>query len=420
MRKDVLKQYIVLIFCFMFLILTSACGGNQDNQKQIDEPENSINLDAFLQTVNLPENFSLAFDESEVKSVDSAKVYKAASLELDADEIAGRLLKGKIISTEISAQGPWFEAENESFKEYLTVFDGGKSFGIDSGLEGGLSYSVYRNDEQSNPAHSELLPRQPGPPDSIAQRWGYNLKSDYASFADLSFMNYKDSLAAVEKVLYDTLGFPGLEVAETYSIDLETTLKHYELYLDSREYFRGEEDEEEDEVILTKDDECYVFFFRQLIDDIPVINLIWDGGVLTDSAAETAKQPIQTAAGNVMPGTDVNVCYDRSGVRSISAYNLYKIIESGEKRQLVSPAKALQVVIDEYSEILLAGETIVESMELCYAVIPSEDSCQLIPAWVFCIAEAENETDQTGGTKKTIYSYEIYVVDAITGAKISS
>jgi hypothetical protein len=43
-------------------------------------------------------------------------------------------------------------------------------------------------------------------------------------------MSYKDALAAVEELLYDTLGFPELEVAEAYSMDLKTMLEHYELY----------------------------------------------------------------------------------------------------------------------------------------------------------------------------------------------
>lgn len=417
MSKTLLKKSLVIFFCFILLILTLACEKNRTNQRTFEEPKEDVDMDTFLQTVDLPQNFSVGFDTSKVKTVDSAKIYKAVPLEFDADKIANKLLRGEIVSTEISAQGPWFETEGKSFKEYLTVFDGGKSMGIDAGIAGGLSYSVYLNEEPFNSIRSELFANQPGPPDSIAQEWGYNLKSDYSSFTDLSFMGYEDVLAAVEKVLYDILEFPGLIVAETYSLDLDTMLEHYELYLKSREHFGGEEEEE---ITLTKDDECYVFFFRQMIDDIPVINVIWNGGNLTDSAADISKPSIQIAAGNVMPDTSVNVCYDKNGVRDIYAHNLYEIVESVEEKPLVSAAKALQVVIDDYSEILLASETIMESMELCYVAIPSEDSYQIIPAWVFCIAQNESRKDLTGSTKKPVFSYEFYVIDAMTGKKISS
>jgi len=114
------------------------------------------------------------------------------------------------------------------------------------------------------------------------------------------------------------------------------------------------------------------------------------------------------------------VCYDRNGVRDISAHGLYEIVESREDKPLVSAAKALQVVIDDYSEILLASETIVESMELYYVGIPSADGYQLIPAWVFCIAKANKRSSPADGRVTPVYSYEYYVVDAITGEKLSS
>jgi hypothetical protein len=78
------------------------------------------------------------------------------------------------------------------------------------------------------------------------------------------------------------------------------------------------------------------------------------------------------------------------------------------------------VVIDDYSEILLASETIVESMELCYVAISSGDSYQLIPAWVFCIAQDKSRKDLTDSAAKPVFSYEFYVIDAMTGKKISS
>ncbi|NLO83089.1 MAG: hypothetical protein GX094_08560, partial [Clostridiales bacterium] len=169
------KKILVLLICLASLISASACGKQQVNEGRLDEL-----------VVDLPDNFFIGFDASEVKSVDSAKVYKAVSLEFDADEVAKKLLKREIVSTKVYAVGPYFETGDETFKEHLYVFDGGKSCGVDSGVVGGLSYSVVINGESLSAKLSKLISNEPGPPDSIAQEWGYNLKSDYASFADLS------------------------------------------------------------------------------------------------------------------------------------------------------------------------------------------------------------------------------------------
>jgi len=142
-------------------------------------------------------------------------------------------------------------------------------------------------------------------------------------------MSYKDALAAVEELLYDTLGFPELEVAEAYSMDLKTMLEHYELYKKAG----GKE-----EIAFTKDDECYVFFFRQVIDEIPIINIYWAKATFGEN--ETT------------PVTYVTVFYTRDGIREIYAIDLLDIVEGGENKPLISPAKALQVVIDDYSEII--------------------------------------------------------------------
>ncbi len=389
-----MKKTLILLLCLVLLTSASACGKLQVNKERLEELLEIMDLRTFLQTVDLPDNFSIGFDAADVKSVDSARIYKAVPLELDANEVAEKLLKRESVSTKVYAEGPYFETGDETFKEHLYVFDGGKSFGIDSGVVGGLSYSVVINGERIRNKHGTVIRVAPGPPDDIiAQRWKYDLKSDYASFADLSFMSYKDALAAVEELLYDTLGFPELEVAEAYSMDLETMLKHYELYKAAG----GKK-----EITFSKDDECYVFFFRQVIDGIPVVNIHWKDATF----------------GETIPVTSVEVFYTKDGVRDIYAIDLLDIVEGGENKPLISAAKALQVVIDDYSEIILENETIVESMELCYVGVPVKNGYELVPAWVFRIVETVKFTNQADGNVYSYDSYSYYVVNAITGDRI--
>jgi len=416
MNEVISKRIIVLLICFVLSMMALACEKSNVGQHQPEKPSEMMDLETFLQAVDLPENFSIGFDVSEVESVDFARVYKAVSLELDAGEVAKKLLKRPIIATEVYAQGPWFETGDEAFKEYLTVYDGGKSLGMDSGVVGGLSYSVLIGGKSISEKQAIFMGHDLSPSDNLWDRFKYTLKNDYASFADLSFMDHMDALAEVEKVLYDTLEFPELEIAEAYSMDYETMQKHYQLYTEAMSRY-GIQPEK---ITFSKDDECYAFFFRQVLDGIPVINVIWQGGMTINSAAGGSDSAIKIAAGNSMPYTNVSVYYDKNGVRSIRANDLYEVVESGEKKPLIGGAEALQVVIDHYSEILLASETIVQSMELCYVGVPSGDHYQLIPAWVFCIMQAEERMNQTDGAGYPIYSYDYYVVDAITGEKISS
>ena len=95
-------------------------------------------------------------------------------------------------------------------------------------------------------------------------------KSDYSSYADLTFMPYEEAL---EKVLehMKQMGFPELAVSETYSMDVETQRKHYEYYVEELEELNPISDPEDWTIV----DEKYMFHFRQIIDGIPVSNASW-------------------------------------------------------------------------------------------------------------------------------------------------
>lgn len=147
-----------------------------------------------------------------------------------------------------------------------------------------------------------------------------------------------------------------------------------------------------------------MFFFWQVIDGIPVINIYW-------------KQA--TFGEETVPATSVEVYYTKDGVRHIYAIDLFDIVEGGENKPLISAAKALHVVIDDYSEIILENETSVESMELCYVGVKTEDGYyELIPAWVFRIVETVKFTNPADDNVNSYDSYSYYVVNAITGDRI--
>src|SRR5699024_2028799 len=120
---------------------------NKEEEDTVGNISEDLDLDAYVQTVVLPENLLIGFDASEVESIGMARVHTAKILKLDEqdrDLVIDKLVRGEVIDTKIYAEGPWLEADYNGVKEYLTIFDGGESFGIDSGANGGgFSYGVH-------------------------------------------------------------------------------------------------------------------------------------------------------------------------------------------------------------------------------------------------------------------------------------
>src|SRR5690625_896361 len=290
----------------------SAC--EKDDSEAAIDLEEYESLEELIETVNLPDNFLIDVDLSKVTDKNRAKIYTATKMKFDEEQAIDELLQEEIVDTHQYAEGPQFETENGSLKEYLTVYDGGKSLGIDSGVEGGIGYSLYIDGESFYNNLSTVISASPEPPDNIGQMHGYNLKEDYKSFADLSFMNYNDVLSEVETVL-SNVGFPSLTLAETYSLDLETMLDHYDLYLDSRSYYRNEGEEgEDDNIQWSEDDETYIFLFQQELDGIPLSNRFIRGTM----------------------STYADVYYTKHGIRHITAYNFIDVLKESEEKSLIS------------------------------------------------------------------------------------
>ncbi|WP_062107426.1 hypothetical protein [Bacillus niameyensis] len=385
-----MKKIMILFFS---LILLTACQNAEGSTTPKNIPTDIV---AFLETIKLPKHFSIDFDLTEVQLLDSAKIYKASILEIDENLAVEKLLKGEIVDKKNYAEGPWYEADKGKEKEYLTVYDGGKSLGMDSGVHGGINYSLVKEDAFFQNKLSTVVENSPGPPGNIAQQYGFNLKSDYGSMDNLSFKDYNDALAEIEELLA-TIGFPKITVAETYSLDLKTMLEHDVLYEKSKSYFGIEE-----EYIWSKDDEAYLFFFQQVIDGIPLSN-----------------KGLYEISGKEINSTPIDIWYSKDGISNITASNLLKVTNSGEEKQLISGAEALKPIIDSYSEILLENETRIFSMELNYvAILQKDDSYELIPAWIFGIAETSDWPDGSTGESVTLDSYSYYVMNAITGEKI--
>lgn len=385
----------MLLSALILLMTAAACSGESNSEKTLD----GVDFETFLKVAEIPENLSLEIDANRITESSNAKKYKAVMLELEPETVIQGLLREKIVASEKQATGLWYRAGNGSIEEYLIVFDGGKSFGEQVDVHGGLSYTLKMSGQPSK--YPVIISRTAGPPDFSEQRLRSKLRSDYASESDLAFMRYEDALSFVKKRLED-IGIPPLNLVATHSLDLDTMLEHYRYYLEEKK-----EQSEILEIRFSQEDEAYQFYFRQQIDNIPVIHVPWEWGKGSATGPE----------GNVMKFSNVEVTFTREGITDIRAKNLFHIEESDENKEqpLISVVAAMQLLFDDYSDLLLDKGTKVNSAELCYVSIPNGENYELIPSWVFGIAKPL----QLKELSFTFEEYNYYVVNAITGERMS-
>jgi hypothetical protein len=382
------KTIIPLVLTIMSVVLASCSVPEKDNKFH------DMDSKTFFEKVTLPEKLSIDIKLDDIKNIDKANSYKAEQVNFDKQKLINAFIKNKIGEEKIWAEGPQVLASADNIEEVLNTHDGGKSFfGVGDGNTGGFSYGRLipnrfwrKPDIVANPQFSD--------PDINAQKYGYSLNSDYASHKDLDFLPYEDSLEDIKRIL-STIGMSQFSVDETYSLDLETMKAHYKLYLKSK---RAEDDKKN--LNWTKDDECYIFSLQQLIDNIPIVNNVWQMPDGTKSSAW----------GNPMPATLINLIYDKKGIMDISAGSIMNTISEIENNKLINVYEALNTLIEDYSLTILEDDIRIISAELCYLSIPNKDGFyEMVPGWVFRSSKAE----EIDGEPYVSYKYD--VINAVTG-----
>jgi hypothetical protein len=379
----VVKKIIVLLICAGIILLTAGCEG--DEQNNISNDSQKIALSEYIESIKLPKNLFVTFDPSTVPEIASAKAYNITWLKLEPKKTAKYLLRYNVLDTYIYAEGPGFKAGNGKWTEYLNIYDGS--------VKGGLAYSLVNDENDLLTKLSYVINPSPGLPDGVAQTLGYANKMDYSVKKNLTFSTYEEAVSETGKVL-TACGFPTLAMQEVYSLDVETMKAHYQLYINTRG-----KDEVKDQIQWSKDDECYLIHFRQIVDDIPLINVLWENGIQRDW------EPTET---------QVSVFYSKDGIINIQARGLYELGQEIREGPLISPTDALQIVLDDYKKAIQTSETKIFSMELNYVGIYHEKELQLVPAWVFCISHPIKLEE----TNEVINEYTYFVINAFTGKQI--
>lgn len=368
-------------FCVVIILLIVGCEGEESNN------------DASSR-VKLPERLEIAFDMEEVTEVKEAKIYTANLLELDPDVVANTILVESLVNEEINAFGFSYQTKGDVQEEYLTVYDGGKTFGVESGMEGGFGYWNHSIDHPVN--YQQVAHTSPGPPDQSTQFSLYQQNNNFQTFTDLDFISYSEAEQEIIDQL-SSLGIDGVETEIVYGLDYETITTHYEHYLN---LMAGSG---EDAVQWTDDDEAYLFQFRQVVDGIPLMNDIWQTRILESDE---------------ITYTRLTAIYKESGIHTLEVVGFYETTDASESQTLIDQEEALEKLIDYYNTVLLKSATRIENMELTYISFLEDGNYRLVPSWVFLISR-EEQTEPTEIDPALEYvDYQYHIINAVTGERI--
>ncbi|MBZ4665361.1 hypothetical protein [Mahella sp.] len=382
MRKTVILLLLIIIPGILLSCDTS----------EKDSSFRNMDSKSFFEYVTLPERLSIDINLDEIRNIDEAKTFKADYINFNKQELIKAFVKNSITEEKILAEGPQIIASDGKINEILSIYDGGKSFGTENSMKGGFTYirvndGIYweKLDTIANISFTD--------PSFIEQKYGYNLNNDYASYSDLDFLPFEKAIVNIKKI-FDIAGIPPFDIYETHSLDLETILSHYKLYLHSESV-----EDDKKNINWTKDDECYIFSLRQLIDNIPVVNKGWQ---MPDGAKGSVW-------GNPMPSTEINLVYDKTGISRIAAYNILSVTDEIENNSLINVYEALNILIEDYSRMILEEDTRIISAELCYLSIPKDNMVELVPGWIFGSVKAT----ELNGSMYNRYKYD--AINAVTG-----
>lgn len=373
---------------FIIILVSTGCSGTP-----LPKTGRIVSPDAFYEQVSIPERLYIDVDFEQMYTLKSVKQYTVEKMDMDQDKLVKAFLKEQFAEKSIWADGVTFIANDRDITEYLTVYDGGESFGTPTSMKGGFYYSkTIGNDD---PHKWNMVACQEFRTPNAVTPDVNNL--DFSSHIDLGFIPYAQAVQEIFDVVH-TAELPDLVIDETYSLDLATMMTHLQLAQQGGPNWNGISSETLQLTKWNSEDECYIFSLQQLIGELPVDNKGWSN----PSAAPS------TLFSNKMPTTMITLTYDHSGIRRIQASNLLRILTEEEPVELISGYDALKIVVDHYSRIIIENDIRIISAQLCYVLYPisgSDVTFTLKPGWILSSFSSDGSYS----------SYCFDMVDAVTG-----
>ena len=370
-NSRILSVLTALAVSIAFLLALPACGSVE--KEQMDLPRNLY--------IQLPPETEVPF---------KAVQYKVSLWFGDAAQIEEDLMHAPVVKTELSPTGGQsFLAENGEgiyfgYSDASPAPDGNPTtFGY---------FQPYHEKTRITDSYAYFT-YGAGPYLSNSPSFApYNSKLSYGQ-DDLSFFPMKEA----QQTIVDFLASWGVPVVpwEAYSVDLQGLREHRQIQLD---YFSDTNKSLKKEIEklgdFTAEDEAYYLFFRQVVDELTVLDANW--------------RPLDKRLG---PQSGAQVKWSSRGIEDFEGGCFFQVEEAEEEYSLLSREQALEELLEPYVGLeRLNRETTILSAELCYVPIyEAEDRLLLMPAWVFI---AETWVSFPG---QPIAQYDYLAVHAGTG-----
>ncbi len=375
-RTSATAAALVLAVCFLCLHLVSCAAAPSAKEYS--------SLEKYLADVSLPDNLTLSFGPARVASRETATVYDVAPLRFSADDLIPALLIGGVTETVSYAEGMQVRSESGEDRDYLTVYDGGESFGTQSGTDGGFNYNLERDGVMAGSKLDCVISGDRVASMSVLAN-PERSREDYSTDGELAGTARSDAVNDIVERL-SKAGAPEIAVRSCIFMDFPTMKAHAELSGAAYDF--------------TEADEGYYFNFAQVVDGIPVMDIEWEQNV--------------NGAAYGHGGTSGEVWYTARGIEYARFSNLVRVIGSGETVALISPGEAVEALVRLLSDVISKAEYNAVTMELFYVKLPSGDGTVMRPAWIFELVKTEKIFDGTD------YQFYIsYVFDAVTGELLS-
>lgn len=374
------KKALTVLLSGLFTVFSAACADTEG--------------DLF----EFPENFYIDIDMENFPEPDTMlTVYEAFHWRPDEEEemekIKNSLLQYPVEEEALHAEGPAFYTRSGNSTEFLSIRDGGERFGADHGLYGSFMYSKMENDTNLENRLGELLPRYAGHSTTLTI-FPYNEKTEACADKQLGFA----PLETVQKEvtdLFSAWGGPQIAPSEAYGLDFAELKRRSALYADKNPLHSPS---------ISEEDELYLLFFQQMVDEIPLTDVEWYNASLGETSTST--------------DCGVDALYTKDGLVSLNATNLYIPGEALTTFTPIPAASALSILLEtQYAVPKVENETRLLSCELEYAAVYSGDQYFLIPVWNFLIMEKITSTIKTasGAESEISNSYAYMLIDAETG-----
>ncbi len=344
--------------------------------------------------MDLPRNLYIQLPpETEVPS--KAVQYKVSLWFGDAAQIEADLMHAPVIKTKLSPTGDQsFLAENGeciffAYSDASPAPDGNPTY---------FGYSLALGKKDRVTDHYAYFTFGAGPYLSNSPSEApFDSKLSYGR-EDLSFLPMQEA----QQTIIDFLASWGVSVVpwEAYSVDLQGLREHRQIHLDFLSAVNNEEMKKEVEKLgdFTAEDEAYYLFFRQVVDELTVLDASW--------------RPLDKRLG---PQSGAQAKWSSRGIENFEGGPFFQVEEAEEEYSLFSREQALEKLLEPYMGLeRLDQETTILSAELCYVPIyEAADRLLLMPAWVF-IAEVLFELSASPPLD-TQAQYEYFAVHAGTG-----